>query len=129
MYYVSSLAAPLTAATRSTDRLTPEGTFVRARTRVEWDDNDVDLVAGVHARLMSRGGDDSVDLGGTPEDEPEHHATLAEPLATAFNANRVALDGLIDAVNQIRVIIGLDPYVETTSGFPSAATSRVVRVK
>lgn len=122
-------AAPLTTATRSVDRLLPDGTYVRARSRVEWDEFVLSFVGGITARLMARGGDDSVEVGGTPESPPAYHATLAEPLRAVWDENAASFDSLVDALNEVRVLVDLQPVAYSARRFPDAAESSVVKVK
>lgn len=111
------------------DRLLPDGTFIPARTRVHFDGDDALVLAGTAARFMARGGDDSVEIGGTPDDAPTHHAVLAEPVQATWNANAEVLNDVIDSLNEARIELGLPPLIVAVRKFPVDGRSRVVKVK
>jgi hypothetical protein len=126
---VAAWGEGLTEGNRNATRLDPSGQLYRARTVASFDGDDAEIVAGDTARVMARGGDDSVEVGGTPESPPEYHAALAEPLETAFDVNANALFGLISSLNEVRAILGLVPYDADTATFPSAARAKATKVK
>lgn len=111
------------------DRLLPDGTFIPARTRVHFDGDDALVLAGTAARFMARGGDDSVEIGGTPDDAPTHHAVLAEPVQATWDANAEVLNDVIDSLNEARIELGLPPLIVAVRKFPVDGRSRVVKVK
>ncbi len=106
----------------------PDGQRGTENTVVTVDESNAVVTAGQKGALYSRGGDDCVDVGGTPEDPPTLHATLAEPLAAAFDTNAGTLAALILSLNEVRAALMMAPFVGTTSEFPEAAQSAVVKV-
>jgi hypothetical protein len=124
----AAAAAPNAPENRGADRLLPDGTFVRGRTTASFGGDDVEVYAGSKVKLRGRAADGAVELGGTPETPPTQHATIAEPLEEAFNANADLLEELIDKVNKIAIQLGVDPVSGYTSRFPAEATARDVKV-
>jgi hypothetical protein len=89
----------------------------------------VSLVAGLKARLMARGGDDSVEIGGTPETAPTYHVAIAEPLESAWKDDQQLINQMISKLNQLCILNGIAPVTQRARSFPIDGISKVVKVK
>jgi len=82
---------------------------------------------------MGRKGDDSVQLGGTPENPPYQHAAIGELVASWAAGVTKVLNGLVDAFDDPSHLTAhtttVQPFSNKADGLSSGAVSKEVMVK
>lgn len=126
---LNNASIPVTPQNRDLTRIDSDGNLVRGKSRATFTDSNIELVSGNLTRIMSRGDEDSVEIGGNPENGPIHHAALAEPIKESFNNNAEILEEIITKLNFLLLSAGQAPIDSIPSNFPLDGISERVKIK